>query len=534
MKWSDFEGIPAQIIQTLGDKYGDPQADENEVFEMVCKALPKPVPVVDLLPSQVNTDLVRIYGLRNCLEFRFLPLFRSGITLVVATCCPWAGQLVTRIRELNYDRVRLVAVAPGRFEEAYRVQEARLKLLKAKAPAAPRPAISENSEEEITAVALIEKAHNLGASDIHIEPLSDRLVIRFRINGEMVVQDPLEGEKTYALIDRIKDLASLPTSERSRLRSGRFTARFGDKSIDLRLEKAPVQGNKETLVLRLLDPENIARHAGTLPFPAHLRSVFLDALHSESGLIIMTGPTGSGKTTTLYQSLTSLDLSRLKVLTIEDPIEYPLEKVVQHQTNADNDVTFATAMRSFLRMDPDVIMVGEIRDEETARLAVTASNSGHLVLTTLHTNDAVGVVPRLIDLGLTAADVQRTLSLAVAQRLLPTLCPHCRYPVPLTPGQVRHFEHYKLQVPDVLYRSTGCEQCNNVGISGRKAIFEFFKMTDGIRNMLLKEFDLFKLIEENRKAFPPLVVSALREIGYGSTPYSAVADYEPAMSRFLD
>jgi type IV pilus assembly protein PilB len=539
MNWTDLESLPPELRSLVMENFTNPLEHEEDVYGLICERVTPAIPFIDLLESQVDQALVVKYGLERCEEIGFLPIFHHDIRLVCVVTQPWSGRVINQIREIFFDSVRIVATTPTRFKRCVEhVQKDAEKLTRAQVKKAAtikelQWGLSRN--ESLLVQDMIRNAHAMGASDIHLEPMRDRLAVRFRINGVLVPQEPVEKGFMVSVLDGVKDMATLPTNERSTLRSARFSIDITPGyTIDLRVEKGPISGNQETIVMRLLDSENIQKNAGKLPFPDNLNATFMDCLNAQNGLIIMTGPTGSGKTTTLYRALTSLDLSRKKVLTIEDPIEYPLDKVVQMQVDAKNDVTFTTALRSFVRMDPDVIMVGEIRDSETANLALSASNTGHLVLSTMHTNDAVGVIPRLQDFGMTRQEIQSTLSLAVAQRLIKSMCEKCKYQLELSLGQQRHFKHYGLDVPTKMCKGSGCAECNNSGVAGRQAIFEFFRMSDEMRVLLCTDSTIQDIKQANQQVFPNLVVSALDAAARCITDYETVRDYETHMSNFLD
>ena len=379
-------------------------------------------------------------------------------------------------------------------------------------------------------------ALKMGASDVHIEPQEDKVVVKFRINGALVIQEPVHRAFKKEFIDAIKDLATLPLNETKNLADCRFSLSLdGGRVVDFRVAKLPISGEYENFVFRLLDSEKILRNNGALPFRGKLLADFESALNAESGMIILTGPTGSGKTTTLYSALMRLDLSGLNVRTIEDPIEYRIPKVVQTQIDTKNNVTFSRTLRSMLRADPDVIMVGEIRDAETAELAVGAANTGHLVLTTLHTRSAIGVIPRLMDLGLSKGDIQEAVTLVVSQRLLPKLCNSCKVPVRTTDAQKKHFEFYKITPPEFVYRELGCPDCNSTGISGRVAVFEFLRFDSAMKDLMVSErATLDSIAELNFKQYNPLVKEVLLQIAKGEVAYDEIRNYETKMHEFLD
>ncbi|HMM50016.1 MAG TPA: type II secretion system ATPase GspE [Burkholderiaceae bacterium] len=315
--------------------------------------------------------------------------------------------------------------------------------------------------------ALLTQASRDGASDIHIEPFETTSLVRFRIDGTLRDVVRPRRELHAALISRIKIMAQLDIAEKRLPQDGRITLRIGGRPMDVRVSTLPT-GHGERAVLRLLDKEAGRLDLARLGMSADTLAAFDRLVHQPHGIVLVTGPTGSGKTTTLYAALGRLDSSTTNILTVEDPIEYDLEGIGQTQVNPRIDMTFAKALRSILRQDPDVVMIGEIRDLETAQIAVQASLTGHLVLATLHTNDAVSAVTRLIDMGIEPFLLSSSLLGVVAQRLVRKLCPQCRQPDPVTQG----------------WRAVGCVACNRTGFQGRTGIYELFTVDDGIRGLI--------------------------------------------------
>ncbi|MCZ7561778.1 MAG: type II secretion system ATPase GspE [Burkholderiaceae bacterium] len=315
--------------------------------------------------------------------------------------------------------------------------------------------------------ALLTQASRDGASDIHIEPFESTSAVRFRIDGTLRDVVRPRRELHAALISRIKIMAQLDIAEKRLPQDGRITLRIGGRPMDVRVSTLPT-GHGERAVLRLLDKEAGRLDLARLGMSPGTLSAFDRLVHQPHGIVLVTGPTGSGKTTTLYAALGRLDSSTTNILTVEDPIEYDLEGIGQTQVNARIDMTFAKALRSILRQDPDVVMIGEIRDLDTAQIAVQASLTGHLVLATLHTNDAVSAVTRLIDMGIEPFLLSSSLLGVVAQRLVRKLCPQCRQPDPVTRG----------------WRATGCMACNRTGFQGRTGIYELFTVDDEIRGLI--------------------------------------------------
>jgi general secretion pathway protein E len=310
--------------------------------------------------------------------------------------------------------------------------------------------------------ALLTQALREGASDIHIEPFEQHSVVRFRIDGSL--RDVVRPKKAIhaSLISRIKIMAQLDIAEKRLPQDGRITLRVGGKAVDVRVSTLPT-GHGERAVLRLLDKESGKMDLQHLGMSAETLAQFDKLIAQPHGIVLVTGPTGSGKTTTLYAALSRLNSSSANILTVEDPIEYELNGIGQTQVNPRIDMTFAKALRAILRQDPDIIMIGEIRDLETAQIAVQASLTGHLVLATLHTNDSAAAVTRLLDMGIEPFLLSSSLLGVVAQRLVRKLCPHCKK----REGQ--------------FWVEVGCDKCGQTGYQGRVGIYELLLTTDQIR-----------------------------------------------------
>ena len=321
--------------------------------------------------------------------------------------------------------------------------------------------------------ALLTQALREGASDIHVEPFEQTSVVRFRIDGAL--RDIVRPRKAIhaSLISRIKIMSQLDIAEKRLPQDGRITLRVGGKPVDVRVSTLPT-GHGERAVLRLLDKEAGRLDLSHLGMSPALLPQFDNLISQPHGIVLVTGPTGSGKTTTLYAALSRLNATTTNVLTVEDPIEYDLIGVGQTQVNARIDMTFAKALRAILRQDPDVIMIGEIRDLETAQIAVQASLTGHLVLATLHTNDSAAAVTRLLDMGIEPFLLSSSLLGVLAQRLVRKLCEHCKQPVtdPLpADGKSR-------------WRAVGCDKCGQTGYHGRVGVYELLQVDDRIRTQI--------------------------------------------------
>jgi general secretion pathway protein E len=337
---------------------------------------------------------------------------------------------------------------------------------------------------------LIQRAVESRASDIHIEPFENQLKIRYRIDGVLREVEAPPARSTAAVISRVKIMAKLNIAERRLPQDGRIKLRLQGKELDLRVSCMPTLYG-ESVVMRLLDKGSVVLDFSSLGFDAKGLKRFTDILLQPHGIILVTGPTGSGKTTTLYTALFKLNTPETKIITVEDPVEYQLEGINQIQVKPQIGLTFANALRSIVRQDPDVIMIGEMRDLETAKIAVQSALTGHLVLSTLHTNDAAGGVTRMLDMGVEDYLLTSTVNGILAQRLVRTLCPHCREPYQALPEVVEEMQlrRFTDQADIILYRPKSCEHCSGTGYLGRSAILEMLEMTDAVRRLVLRHAD---------------------------------------------
>ncbi|MFP5506410.1 MAG: type II secretion system ATPase GspE [Gammaproteobacteria bacterium] len=334
---------------------------------------------------------------------------------------------------------------------------------------------------------IMERALEARASDIHIEPFENRLIVRYRIDGVMQEVESPPRRLSAAVISRIKIMANLDIAERRLPQDGRIKLRVKHKEIDMRVSTVPTM-HGESVVMRVLDKGGVPLDFDTLGFDAPTLKRFLDALTQPHGIVLVTGPTGSGKTTTLYTALQLLNKPDVKILTVEDPVEYQMEGINQIQVKPQIGLTFANALRSIVRQDPDVIMIGEIRDLETAQIAVQSALTGHLVISTLHTNDAPSTVNRLLDMGVEDYLLTSTVNGILAQRLVRSLCKVCREAYEPLPEVVQEFDlrRYAGDSAITLYRPVGCEACGGTGYSGRLGIMEMLPVTDAIRGLIMR------------------------------------------------
>ena len=330
---------------------------------------------------------------------------------------------------------------------------------------------------------LLGEAIKLAASDIHIETYETRLVVRFRVDG--VLKEIVTPRRALAplLVSRIKVMARLDIAEKRVPQDGRITVRVGGKEVDVRVSTIPAN-NGERVVMRLLDKQAGRRDLSKLGMNSEAAGSMRQLLDDPHGIILVTGPTGSGKSTTLYACLDNLNQSSRNILTVEDPIEYDIEGIGQTQVNAKAEMTFAKGLRAILRQDPDVVMVGEIRDYETADISVQASLTGHLVLSTLHTNTAIGAITRLANMGVQPYLLSNSLNGLVSQRLVRVLCPDCREPYKADSYERGFLKVKGRAAAPKIFRARGCGACGNEGYRGRIGIYEIVKLDEGLRKMI--------------------------------------------------
>ena len=363
--------------------------------------------------------------------------------------------------------------------------------------------------------ALLTEAIKENASDIHIEPYENRLVVRMRVDG--VLREILEPQRAIAplLVSRIKVMAKLDIAEKRLPQDGRISLRVAGRAVDVRVSTLPAGGG-ERVVMRILDKQagrlNL-EHLGMLPKTLKLIS---GVIHKPHGIILVTGPTGSGKTTSLYAMLQRLNDKQRNIMTVEDPIEYYIDGISQTHVNTKVDLTFARGLRAILRQDPDVVMVGEIRDLETAQIAVQSSLTGHMVLSTLHTNTAVGAVTRLRDMGVEPFLLSSSLSAVLAQRLVRRLCPDCKRPHVAQKSDCAALD-IPLKKAPTIYEPVGCDSCNGIGYKGRLGVYELVLVDETLRGMIHDGASEQQLEAYARKSTPGIAEEGRRLVTSGAT-----------------
>ena len=371
---------------------------------------------------------------------------------------------------------------------------------------------------------IITNALDMRASDIHFEPFENRLIVRYRIDGVLHEVESPPRRLSAAVISRIKIMAMLDIAERRLPQDGRIRLRVQGKEIDLRVSTVPTM-HGESVVMRILDKGGVALDFKRLGFEDDTLKGFLDVLMEPHGILLVTGPTGSGKTTTLYTALDRLNKPDVKILTVEDPVEYQMPGINQIQVKPQIDLTFANALRSIVRQDPDVIMIGEIRDLETAQIAVQSALTGHLVLSTVHTNDAASTVNRLLDMGVEDYLLTSTVIGILAQRLVRTLCPGCKESYTALPEVVDELGLRKFSTKSdvTLYHAKGCKECGQTGFIGRVSILEMLPMSDHLRTHVMRHATSTELrAEAIKEGMVTMYEDGMRKAMNGVTTFEEV------------
>lgn len=378
----------------------------------------------------------------------------------------------------------------------------------------------EEDEERNPMVELVDQilanAVNDKASDIHINPLPNLVEVKNRIDGVLRDEMHLPIELASQLVARIKVMSGMNVTENRIPQDGRIRTIVDDREIDLRISIIPTV-NGEKIVMRVLDLSVTSDEFGELGFSKKDTKLFTEVINRPNGIVLVSGPTGSGKTSTLYAALSKLDSTTENIITVEDPVERQIDGIHQIQVREEVDMTFANALRAILRQDPDIIMVGEIRDSETATIAVRSALTGHLVLSTIHTNDSIATIPRLIDMGVEPFLVSASLNTVIAQRLVRRVCPECSYWDDVHPSELLLFEQRNIEVSRVK-RTVGCTNCNNSGYKGRTGIYEVLIVTDYMRRMISERASLADLRDEaNKNGMRYLIDDGLNKVKAGIT-----------------
>jgi type II secretion system protein E len=457
---------------------------------------------IDLSDFAVPQEIIEEIRPQDARRFKMIPIAHNEHGLVVATGDPLDVESIDSLSFLLKRQIELVCTTPEKIRQAlikyYGNAEEAVDVLRQKIGEAALEEIdleeaaqlSENDGGDAPIIRLVSllliEAHKLGASDIHLEPLEQRFRVRFRIDGVLHEMNSPPKKLQSAIISRLKIMTgSMSIAEKRLPQDARIQVKMGPKSIDLRVSTIPTN-HGESMVLRVLDKTSLLRGLPELGFFSDDQETFERILRAPEGIILVTGPTGSGKTTTLYACLNDINRPDRKIITVEEPVEYQMNGINQVQVNSEIGMTFPAALRSILRQAPNIIMIGEIRDLETASIATNASLTGHLVFSTLHTNDAPSAVARLTDIGVQPFLVASSIRTIMAQRLVRRLCVHCKGSGRLVDSELRalNIEPAQLGQGINIMRPVGCEHCRQTGYKGRVGIFEIFQIDDEVRHMV--------------------------------------------------
>ena len=475
--------------------------EETEITKMLARQYR--MPAVDLSRFEVDPKILKLISPDIAAKYAVLPLKREGRTLTIAIADP---NNVAAIEDIKFiTRCDIFPVIAGEYtlrnaiDKYYQQSDAQLaSLLKSVEDegADDLEVVSEQQDEEVKASELAEDAPVVklinglltdavkrGASDIHIEPFEHEMRVRYRVDGALqeVMRPPVKMRA--ALTSRVKIMAQLNIAERRVPQDGRIKLKMGARVIDFRVSTLPVLFG-EKIVLRILDKGNLTFDLSKFGFEPKAEADLMRAILNPYGMVLVTGPTGSGKTTTLYSALSKINTIEVNIMTAEDPVEYNLMGINQVLVRNEVGMTFAAALKAFLRQDPNIIMVGEIRDLETGSIAIKAALTGHLVLSTLHTNDAPSTVTRMVDMGIEPFNVASAVNLIVAQRLVRRICVDCKQQHNYTDEEMHAFGIDRDQGP--FFKGTGCDVCNGTGYKGRQGIYEVMALSSQLRRYILK------------------------------------------------
>ncbi|MFP2769492.1 GspE/PulE family protein [Oceanisphaera sp. KMM 10153] len=471
---------------------------ELELLGFVARQLD--LPLLDLNKIEINRQAVKLLSEVYARRHRALVIAADDTQATVVLSDPADLDTQDAIANLLVPREIKLAVAPqdqllGLYDLLYRrtddIANLAEQLQGENTPNRPALEAAGLDDSDATVAKLLysmfEDALQIGASDVHIEPEKSLIRLRMRIDGLLQETELKEVNIAPALVSRLKLMAGLDIAERRLPQDGRFALKIKDSPVDVRMATMPVQ-HGEAVVLRLLDQSSGVRSLAEAGMPPALLAAFRRKLTSPNGIILVTGPTGSGKTTTLYGALSELNTPDRKIITAEDPVEYQLPRVNQVQVNIKAGLTFARILRTSLRQDPDILLIGEMRDQETAEIAMRGALTGHLVLSTLHTNDAPSSAVRLMDMGVPGYLVASTLKGVLAQRLVRRLCEHCRV-VHVPEQSERQFLRYlePTLADGLFYRGAGCASCNHSGCKGRAGVYEWLEITQDMADTLREQ-----------------------------------------------
>jgi len=540
---AELKRTGAPVIQVLED-FGVMKLDD--ILHVMATNLG--TDVVSLRDREFSPELVAMIPAKVARMYHCIPVALKGSTVQVALADPLDPAKADEIQFASKHDVQVVVANPAEIEKTldrlYGQDESEsfseiLKELGSDTDIAREVSEAGASDDEklMTELAneapivkfvnlVLQQAIQDRASDIHFEPFETEFRIRYRVDGALYEMSPPPKHLALPVISRLKVMSNLNISERRLPQDGRINYAVGTRQIDLRVSTLPTQFG-ESLVLRVLDRSSVNLQLESLGLPKHVYEFVTEVIQRPNGIVIVTGPTGCGKTTTLYSCMSRVNAIDSKLLTAEDPVEYDIEGIMQVAINEAAGMTFGKALRSFLRQDPDIIMVGEMRDLETAQISIQASLTGHLVLSTLHTNDASGAVTRLIDMGVEPFLISSTLMAVLAQRLVRVICKNCQTPFEPTEDQLALLNLSPHDLGDkVFHYGRGCSACNDTGYKGRKGIFELLIISEPIRTLINERAPTVVLRQKAVElGMVTLREDGLRSIFEGGTTIEEVVKY---------
>ena len=475
----------------IDDISTDLQVDQKRFIEHVCKKFK--ITFFDLDDIDIDYRISEKLSTAQLKTYSAIPVKEDEISVYVAFKNPFDVMAQDKVQNLFNRKLLKVAIAQPTQIEKYisklalneSIKDVITEIRRELSSSASQGQNTENSGILKLIEIILKTSIQSRASDIHIEPTETNCIVRSRIDGMLSETFIFDKDIYPPMVSRMKLLSNMDIAERRRPQDGRFSAQILDKEYDFRISTLPIL-NGESIVLRILDKSKVIINLEDLGMHPDNFAKFKKSMKAPYGIILVTGPTGSGKTTTLYGALNDIKSVKTKIITVEDPVEYQLNMIQQVHVNEKAGLTFVSALRSILRQDPDVIMIGEIRDQETLRIAIQAALTGHLVFSTLHTNDAISALPRMIDMGIEPYLVSGALVCIEAQRLVRKLCPHCKQKITLSQ---KAFDEVKKFVPEnyQFYKSVGCPQCSQTGYLGREMISEILPISDHIASMVAND-----------------------------------------------
>jgi type IV pilus assembly protein PilB len=462
---------------------------------------------IDIAATAIPSEVIQLVSAADAKQLQIIPVGLGEVGLIVAVGDPLDLDAIDKLRFVLKQEIELVCASPAKLREAvnryYELGDSESTMSADLGNGTDAPIVQMVSN-------LLAEAHRMGASDIHLEPLDHKFQVRFRIDGVLREMPAAPKRMQSAIISRLKIMTgSMSIAEKRLPQDGRIQVKVGNKPIDLRVSTIPTN-HGESVVMRVLDKSSLMLGLPELGFLDDDQATFERLLRSPDGILLVTGPTGSGKTSTLYACLNFMNKPDRKIITVEEPVEYQMAGINQVQVNPETGMTFPVALRSILRQAPNIIMIGEIRDRETAMIATNASLTGHLVFSTLHTNDAPSAVARLVDIGVQPFLVASSLRAVLAQRLVRRLCPSCKQPTELGDTALRTLNiDTALLTNAQVMKPVGCDQCRHTGYKGRLGIFEILIIDDDTRHLINQRASTTSLRRNSRT----LGMRTLREDG---------------------